>query len=238
MHIKYNAPTTLTFAFVSALVLVLSQTLLPSLITALFMVPGRNQFNPRDLVNWVRVFTHVIGHANWNHLISNFSFILLIGPILEETYGSLSLLFMIAVTAFVTGILNAFLLPTALLGASGVVFMMILLASFTNFKQGEIPLTFILVLTLYLGREIFNSFTNNNISEFAHIVGLLRQPLRFFQARPAIKSGDRRQRQPRPAPGLPPACPRPAPGLTPRPAIPSSATEPGYLAKNKRSLMA
>ncbi|HON14204.1 MAG TPA: rhomboid family intramembrane serine protease, partial [Treponema sp.] len=61
MHIKYNAPTTLTFAFVSALVLVLSQTLLPSLITALFMVPGRNQFNPRDLVNWVRVFTHVIG---------------------------------------------------------------------------------------------------------------------------------------------------------------------------------
>jgi len=123
------------------------------------------------MVNWIRLFTHVIGHANWNHLISNFSFILLIGPILEETYGSLSLLFMILVTAFVTGILNAFLLPTALLGASGVVFMMILLVSFTNFRQGEIPLTFILILTLYLGREIFNSFTNNNISEFAHIVG-------------------------------------------------------------------
>lgn len=171
MHVKYNAPTVLTFAFVSSLVLVLSQTLLPSLTRALFMVPGKNQFNSRDMVNWIRIFTHVMGHANWNHLISNFSFILLIGPILEETYGSLSLLFMIAVTAFVTGILNAFLLPTALMGASGVVFMMILLASFTNFKQGEIPLTFILVLTLYLGREIFNSFTNNNISEFAHIVG-------------------------------------------------------------------
>jgi len=171
MHIKYNSPTVLTYAFISAVVLVLSQTLLPSLTTTLFMVPGKYQFNPRDILNWIRVFTHVIGHANWNHLISNFSFILLIGPILEETYGSLSLLFMIAVTAFVTGILNAFLLPTALLGASGVVFMMILLASFTNFKQGEIPLTFILVLTLYLGREIFNSFTSNNISEFAHIVG-------------------------------------------------------------------
>lgn len=171
MHIKYNSPTILTYAFVSAVVLILSQTLLPSLTTTLFMVPGKNQFNSRDILNWFRIFTHVIGHANWNHLISNFSFILLIGPILEETYGSLSLLFMIAVTAFVTGILNAFLLPTALLGASGVVFMMILLASFTNFKQGEVPLTFILVLTLYLGREIFNSFTSNNISEFAHIVG-------------------------------------------------------------------
>jgi membrane associated rhomboid family serine protease len=119
----------------------------------------------------VVLFTHVIGHANWNHLISNFAFILLIGPMLESIYGSLSLLLMIAVTALVTGVLNILFFPTALLGASGVVFMMILLASFTNFNKGEIPLTFILVLVLYLGRELFNSFSSNNISEFAHIVG-------------------------------------------------------------------
>jgi membrane associated rhomboid family serine protease len=54
--------------------------------------------------------------------------------------------------------------------------MMILLVSFTNFKKGEVPLTFILVLILYLGRELFNSFGNNpeqsgNISQFAHVVG-------------------------------------------------------------------
>jgi uncharacterized membrane protein YdcZ (DUF606 family) len=49
--------------------------------------------------------------------------------------------------------------------------MMILLASFTNFNKGEIPLTFILVLILYVGRELINSFKSDNISEFAHIVG-------------------------------------------------------------------
>jgi hypothetical protein len=49
--------------------------------------------------------------------------------------------------------------------------MMILLASFTNFTTGEIPLSFILILILYLGREILNSFESNNVSEFAHIVG-------------------------------------------------------------------
>jgi membrane associated rhomboid family serine protease len=49
--------------------------------------------------------------------------------------------------------------------------MMVLLASFTNFNKGEIPLTFILVLVLYLGRELFNSFRSDNISEFAHIAG-------------------------------------------------------------------
>jgi membrane associated rhomboid family serine protease len=113
----------------------------------------------------------VIGHADINHFLSNFSFILLLGPILEETYGTRILLMMIAATALVTGALNALFFPSFLLGASGVVFMMILLASFTNFNKGEIPLTFILVLILYIGREVISSFRSDNISEFAHIVG-------------------------------------------------------------------
>ncbi len=171
MRIKYNAPTVLSYAFLSAAVLVLSQTLVPNLTEAWFMVPGKQGFSAGRWGDWLRLFTHVIGHANWNHLISNFSFILLIGPILEQTYGSRSLFMMIAVTALVTGLLNIFFFPTALLGASGVVFMMILLASFTNFNAGEVPLTFILVLVLYLGRELFNSFSSNDISEFAHTVG-------------------------------------------------------------------
>jgi membrane associated rhomboid family serine protease len=171
MKIKYNAPTVLTYTFISAAVLILSLTVLPSLTENWFVVPGKGSFSPIRIQNWVCLFTHIMGHANWTHLVSNFSLILLIGPILEEIYGSLSMLFMIAVTALVTGLLNILLFPANLLGASGVVFMMILLASFTNFSKGEIPLTFILILVLYLGRELFNSFANNNISEFAHIVG-------------------------------------------------------------------
>jgi rhomboid protease GluP len=171
MRIKYNAPTTLSFAFLCALVLLLSKTLLPGLTTNFFMVPGKTGFNAAKIIDWIRVFTHVVGHADWNHLVSNFSFILLIGPILEMNYGSFTLFIMILLTALVTGLLNVFLFPTALMGASGVVFMMILLASFTNFNKGEVPLTFILILALYLGREILNSFQSNNISEFAHVAG-------------------------------------------------------------------
>jgi membrane associated rhomboid family serine protease len=171
MKIKYNAPTVLTYTFLSAAVLILSLTVLPSLTEKWFVVPGKGEFSPERIQKWVCLFTHIMGHANWTHLVSNFSLILLIGPILEEIYGSLSMLFMIAVTALVTGLLNVLFFPFNLLGASGVVFMMILLASFTNFSKGEIPLTFILILVLYLGRELFNSLANNNISEFAHIVG-------------------------------------------------------------------
>ena len=173
MKIKYNAPTVLTFAFISAIVLILSQTIMHSLTENWFVVSGKGSFSPNSMKSWVTLFSHVLGHANWPHLISNFSFILLIGPILEEIYGSFSLFVMICITALVTGLLNVLFFNSGLLGASGIVFMMILLASFTNFSKGEIPLTFILVLVLYLGRELFHSFGggNTNISEFAHIVG-------------------------------------------------------------------
>ena len=189
MKIRYNSPTVLTFAFISAAVLILSQTLMRSLTAEWFMVPGKGSFSPNSFRCWITLFTHVIGHANLTHLVSNFSFILLIGPILEEIYGSFSLLIMIFITALVTGILNALFFSSNLLGASGVVFMMILLASFTNFNKGEIPLTFILILVLYLGRELFNAFGNlgessGSVSQFAHVVGgFIGSLFGFFRVR-------------------------------------------------------
>lgn len=173
MKIKYNAPTVLSYSIFSAIVLMLSLYLLPNLNKALFMVPGRNAFSFGSPLDWFRLFSHVAGHADWTHLISNFALILLIGPILEELYGSLSMLFMIAITALVTGLLNALFFSSGLMGASGVAFMMVLLISFTNFKRGEIPLTFLLILVLYLGRELLNAIVapDNGISEFAHVAG-------------------------------------------------------------------
>jgi len=170
MRIKYNAPLVLTFTLLCAIIMLLSQTLLPGLNEKFFMVAGRGVFK-FSIINIITLFTHICGHANWAHLISNFTLILVIGPMLEENYGSKELLFMIAVTALVTGLLNALLFKSALMGASGVVFMMILLSSFTNFTHGEIPLTFILVLILYMGVQIIDSLNNDNISQFAHIAG-------------------------------------------------------------------
>jgi len=171
MRIKYNAPTVLTFTLLCALILLLSRTLAPNLTENWFVVPGRGSFRVGSFRNWITLFTHIMGHADLSHLIGNFTLILLIGPMLEETYGSADLLIMIVITALVTGILNILLFRSSLMGASGVVFMMILLSSFTNFSRGEIPLTFILVLILYMGVQILSSFNSDNISQFAHIIG-------------------------------------------------------------------
>jgi len=172
MRIKYNAPTVLSYAFFCALVMILTTTLLPGLNERWFAVPGKGYFSPGSLLHWMTLLTHIAGHRNWGHLVSNFSLILLIGPILEDSYGSRALFIMIIITALITGVLNVLFFSKGLMGASGVVFMMILLASFTNFTRGEIPLTFILILILYLGNELMKSFgSTDNISYFAHIAG-------------------------------------------------------------------
>jgi rhomboid protease GluP len=171
MKIRYNAPVVLNYSLIAVLVLFLNPFLGGELIPAWFIVPGKGHFDINSVISYVRLFSHIVGHGSWEHLLGNFAIILLVGPILEEKYGSFSLLFMILITALVTGVLNSLLFNSALLGASGVAFMMILLAPFTNTKKGEIPITFILIIALYIIKEVFQSFQSNQIAEFAHIAG-------------------------------------------------------------------
>jgi membrane associated rhomboid family serine protease len=97
--------------------------------------------------------------------------ILLIGPLLEEKYGSGKLLEMIIVTAIATGLLNAFLFSNSLIGGSGIAFMLILLGSFSNIRSKEIPLTFILIAVLFIGSEIVSTLKIDRISQFSHLAG-------------------------------------------------------------------
>jgi membrane associated rhomboid family serine protease len=58
------------------------------------------------------------------------------------------------------------------MGASGIVFMMIAMASLSGMKNGCIPISLVLVLLLYLGGELIDGITlRDNISQLSHIVG-------------------------------------------------------------------
>jgi len=167
--IQYNSPVVLTFTFISLLALILSFFTKGYTNRILFSV---YRSSPKDILSYVRVFTHVIGHANFNHFINNFMFILILGPMIEEKYGSKNLVIMIIITAFITGILNIMLFSNALLGASGVVFMLIVLSSFANMEKNKIPLTFIMVLIFFIGKEIYSGIIlKDNISQITHIIG-------------------------------------------------------------------
>ena len=165
IRITYNAPVVLTFTLAAVVVFCVTR----------LATPLQSWFeawpNLDGIRGYVGLFSHILGHASWEHLLGNFMLILLLGPILEERHGSGPLLLMILLTALITGVANIVLSNAGLMGASGIVFMMILLASMANVKGGEIPLTFIAVAIIYLGGEVIHSFRNDNISQLAHLVG-------------------------------------------------------------------
>ena len=166
-RISYNAPVVLTFALLAVAVFIITnENVAPN---ARLWFVAWPEF--RDTRSYVGLVSHILGHASWQHLMGNFMLILLIGPILEERFGSFQLLIMILITALVTGIVNVTISSDALLGASGIVFMMILLASTANIRAGEIPLTFIAIALIYLGGEIVRAFEDDQVSQMAHLLG-------------------------------------------------------------------
>ena len=171
LRLSYNAPVILTFTLISLISLILGYVTLGQSTKLLFMTYRTSLLDP---LFYVRLFTHAMGHADISHFAGNFMYILLIGPMLEEKYGSSRLLIMMLFTAGITGIFNTILFPqVALCGASGIVFMMILLSSFANSKENDgIPLTMILIAIIYLGNQVVEGiFVNDNISQFGHLVG-------------------------------------------------------------------
>ena len=170
LKISYNAPVSLTFALLALLALILGNVTDGWTTSHLFSVYRCSLADP---LAWVRFFGHVLGHSGYGHYISNMVLILVLGPNLEDRFGSWNVFWAILFTALVSGLVQfAFFPGTALLGASGIVFMMILLSSFGGVRNGVIPTTLILVAIFYLGGELWDAiFVNDNVSQLTHIVG-------------------------------------------------------------------
>ena len=145
--IRLNAPVILSFALLSLAALLLGGWTDGATTYRYFSVYRSSLSDP---LTYVRFFGHVLGHANYEHYMGNMLLLLLVGPGIEEKYGH----------------------RTVLLGASGVVFMMIVLSSFTEMGKEGIPITLILVVIFYLGGELLDGLTtSDNVSQLTHIVG-------------------------------------------------------------------
>lgn len=170
LSISFNAPAVLVFSLACVLVMLLDMLTKEQSTKLLFSVHRSSFLDP---LTYLRFFGHALGHADWDHLMGNIMYILILGPMLEEKYGTWNMCFLMVATALITGVIHFIFFPTTmLLGASGVVFAMILLASITNLKSDAIPITFILVAVLYIGQQIYQAVAvQDNVSNMAHIVG-------------------------------------------------------------------
>lgn len=170
IKISYNAPVALTFSLLALIALLLDPITNGWTTAHLFSVYRCSLSDP---LAFFRFFGHVLGHSGFSHYIGNIVLILVLGPNLEERFGSWNVLWAILLTAFISGLVQFIFFPgTALLGASGIVFMMILLSSFGGVRNGVIPVTLILVAIFYLGGELWDAITKqDNVSQLTHIIG-------------------------------------------------------------------
>lgn len=169
--ISFNSPVVLEFTIICLISLILGKLTNDFTTRLLFSVYRSSLISP---FTYIRFIGHIFGHAGWSHFIGNMTLLLVVGPMLEEKYGSFNIAMVILLTAIVTGIVNFIFFPhIRLLGASGVVFAFILLSSFTSIKEeGEIPMTFMLVAVIYIGGQIYDAiFVNDNVSNLTHILG-------------------------------------------------------------------
>lgn len=167
---QYNSPVVLTFALLSLCALWLGRVTGGWTTEKLFSV---YRAPLSDVLTYPRFVLHVLGSANFSHYIGNMMLILVVGPPLEEKYGGRNLFWAVFITALISGLVQWLFFPgTALLGASGIVFMMIVMSSLSGMKDGCIPITLILVMALYIGGEIVDGITlSDNVSQLTHVIG-------------------------------------------------------------------
>lgn len=166
MKISFNAPVIVLMAIVSFLVLMMGASVKPIF-----------SFCPNQLGS-INSLTHILGHANYPHYIGNMALLLVAGPPLEEKYGSLKLLGMIIGGAFIGSLFITLFAPQAcVIGASGIVFMLIVLSAFggsnehTTGGKINIPITLILVVLIYVVPEFLDKGKGDNISHMGHVSG-------------------------------------------------------------------
>lgn len=169
-YFDYNAYVTLSMFFISLIVLILNYITKGKANEHLFSTERSSLLNP---ITFVRFFTHILGHADWSHFSSNYMKILILGPLIEEKYGSLNFLIMILITALVTGIVNYIKGDTRLKGASNISFMLTVLSAFVNMTNNKIPLTLVLIIIFYIIDEIVNLKKDDNIAHYGHLTGAI-----------------------------------------------------------------
>ena len=169
----YNAPVILTYFFICFIILMIDK-LCRGKFSKTFFTTYKNDslLNP---LTYFKLISHSLGHADWDHLYSNFIKILLIGPLIEEKYGSINLLIALVLTSLIIGIVNKFLGKVGILGASGVAYMLILLSSFVNMENGKIPITLTLIILFFVVDEVIKLFRRkkDGVSHLGHITGSL-----------------------------------------------------------------
>ena len=172
IKVAYDAPVTLTFVIVCAIIFLLNMLLaksgkaagLEGLLASPTTQAGSLPFIVKQPLSYLRLLLYIFGSGQAGGgvvggapvLFTNLILIMLLGPAMEERYGSVIIGIMIFVSALFSGVLNACFCEASLVGAVPVVSMMIFLNAFMSFSKKKFPLSFAAVMIFFVLLQIFS----------------------------------------------------------------------------------
>lgn len=169
-----DSKTVLIFAAIcSALFIFDAATPGLNLAQILFTCPGNRDsfvrafdfFSPAD---YLKIILYAFGHSDVQEFFANLAILLLLGPVLEERYGSKMIALMTGISTLVTGVLCVSLSPISLSGSSQIVFMMIFLTFLTERNRRSIKISWLALLCVYIFLEISVNLESKVIFEKEH----------------------------------------------------------------------
>ena len=154
LKFSYDAPVTLSFVIVCVFFFLLSSFVIKSgalgkILASPTTQAGALPFIVKQPVSYLRLLLYIFGSGDVTSHITYLLIILLLGPAMEERYGSVIIGIMIFVSALFSGVLNACFCTESLIGPIPVVCMMIFLTAFMSFSNKTVPMTFLATIVFF-----------------------------------------------------------------------------------------
>ena len=154
LKFSYDAPVTLSFVIISALLFLLSNYIIKNGALAGILASPTSQagslpFIVKAPLSYLRLFLYVFGSDEVTNYITDILIILMLGPAMEERYGSVIIGIMLFVSALFSGVLNASFCAESLIGPVPLVCMMTFLTAFMSFSNKTVPITFIATIIAF-----------------------------------------------------------------------------------------
>ena len=189
LKFQYDSPVMLTFAFITLIIFVLDTFVFKGKLKDTWLITptaagGAFPFAFSDFPSILRLFIHIFGYTESSVLICNLIFILLLGPQMEERYGSVIIGIMIFVSSLFSGVLNACFCKNAVCGAEPVVFMLILLWTMMQLSRSKISASAIAVIALFITMLVFRKNPNGVVGVVVIAAGGLCGSLFAFLTSP------------------------------------------------------
>jgi len=168
LKIDNDSPVTICFSLLILLAFAIDAFVLNGkLLSSVLTCPGGKlsspAFNFSSGGDYIKLLLHVFGASSWNAVFINCLYVLMLGPGLEERYGSPVFALMLAVSALVTGVLNACLSPAPIFGASCVIFTMIFLVGMTDLAKKHIRFSWIFVFFFYIIYKLYSAYSGSEV---------------------------------------------------------------------------